>query len=134
LGDTCHDTRTSIPYFDNQLHAELKILVAPAGEVTSVSASEKDEPKIRRQMLIPISWLRNVMSQKSQPKFRLSKRLESGDFLAMSVWPGKSNPEDEVINVQIRRFQQDWKTIARLAVYRTKSGTYSELPEAAKAS
>jgi hypothetical protein len=74
------------------------------------------------------------MSQKSQPKFRLSKRLESGDFLALSVWPGKSNPEDEVINVQIRRFQEDWKTVARLAVYRTKAGVYSELPETVKTS
>jgi len=73
------------------------------------------------------------VSAKAQPKFRVSKGLSDGEFLSLSVWPGKSNPEDEVINVQLRKNDGDWKTIAKIAVYRTKSGNYSELPETAKA-
>ncbi len=67
--------------------------------------------------------------QSRQPRFRSSKRLDNGDYLQLAVWPGKSNPEDEVITVQIRRMQGDWKTVARIAAYRTKEGVYSELPE-----
>jgi hypothetical protein len=70
-----------------------------------------------------------MMSQKSQPKHRFMKKLDSGDYLLLAVWPGKSNPEDEVISVQVRRMEGDWKTVGRLAVYRTKDGTYSQLPE-----
>ncbi len=69
------------------------------------------------------------MSQKSQPKFRSMKKLDSGDYLSLAVWPGKSNPEDEVISVQVRRMEGDWKTVGRLAVYRTKDGAYSQLPD-----
>jgi hypothetical protein len=69
------------------------------------------------------------MSQKSQPRFRVMRRLESGDYLALAVWPGKANPEDEVIRVQLRRQEGEWKNVGRLAVYRTKDGGYSELPE-----
>ena len=74
------------------------------------------------------------MSQRSQPKFRVSKRVDNGDFLTLAVWPGKSNPEDEVISVQLRKYQGEWKTAARIAIYRSKNGIYSELPESAKAS
>lgn len=72
-----------------------------------------------------------MLSQKSQPKFRSIKKLDSGDYLSLAVWPGKSNPEDEVISVQVRRMMTDgdWKTVGRLAVYRTKDGAYSQLPE-----
>ncbi len=69
------------------------------------------------------------MSERSRPKFRVSKRMDNGEFLSLAVWPGRSNPEDEVVNVQVRKFEGEWKTAAKLAVYRTKSGTYSELPE-----
>ncbi len=72
------------------------------------------------------------MSERSQPKFRVSKKMDNGEFLTLAVWPGKSNPDDEVINVQLRKFEGEWKTAARLAVYRTKSGSYSELPESPK--
>jgi len=43
------------------------------------------------------------VSAKAQPTFRVSKGLVDGEFLSQSVWPGKSNPEDEVINVQLRK-------------------------------
>lgn len=69
------------------------------------------------------------MSEKSRPKYSFSKKLEGGEFLNVAVWPGKSNPEDEVVSVQLRKFEGSWKTIARLALYRTKDGAYSELPE-----
>ncbi len=69
------------------------------------------------------------MSQKSQPKFRFMNKLDSGDYLSLAVWPGKSNPEDEVISVQVRRMEGEWKTVGRLAIYRTKEGSYSQLPE-----
>ena len=69
------------------------------------------------------------MSQKPQPKFRFMKKLDSGDYLSLAVWPGKSIPEDEVISVQVRRMEGEWKTVGRLAIYRTKEGTYSQLPE-----
>lgn len=74
------------------------------------------------------------MSEKSRPKYSFSRRLESGEFLNVAVWPGRSNPEDEVVSVQLRKFDGSWKTIARLALYRAKDGTYSELPERARGS
>jgi hypothetical protein len=65
------------------------------------------------------------MSQRPQPKYRFSKKLDSGDYLMLAVWSGKSKPEDEVLNIQIRRNDGEWKTVGRLAVYRTTDGTYS---------
>ena len=47
----------------------------------------------------------------------------------MAVWPGKSDPEAEVVSVQLRRYDGDWKTLGRVALYRAKDGVYSELPE-----
>lgn len=73
-----------------------------------------------------------TMSEKSRPRYSFSRRLEGGEFLNVAVWPGKSNPEDEVVTVQLRKFDGNWKTLARLALYRTKDGTYSELPEKAR--
>lgn len=70
------------------------------------------------------------MSQKVQPKYRFSKKLEDGDYLTLAVWPGRSKPEDEVLSIQIRRNEEgDWKTIGRLAIYRLTDGTYSQLPD-----
>jgi len=63
-------------------------------------------------------------------KARFSRRTQEGDYLNVTVWPGKSNPNAEVIVTQIRRQTEDqWVTIGRLAVYRTPEGGYSELPE-----
>ncbi len=69
------------------------------------------------------------MSEKSRPKFSFSKKLGGGEFLNVAVWPGRSNPEDEVVSVQLRKFDGSWKTVSRLALYRTKDGAYTELPE-----
>ena len=69
------------------------------------------------------------MSEKSRPKFSFSKKLGGGEFLNVAVGPGRSNPEEEVVSVQLRKFDGDWKTLGRIALYRAKDGTYSELPE-----
>jgi len=69
------------------------------------------------------------MSEKTRPKFSFSKKLGGGEFLNVAVWPGRSNPEDEVVSVQLRMFDGNWKTLGRLALYRTREGVYSELPE-----
>ncbi|HYC11647.1 MAG TPA: hypothetical protein VEC02_03195 [Nitrososphaerales archaeon] len=69
------------------------------------------------------------MSEKSRPRYSFSRKLGEGEFLNFAVWSGKSNPEDEVVSVQLRKFDGGWKTLARLGLYRTKAGVYSELPE-----
>ena len=67
---------------------------------------------------------------KSYPKFNFRNRLTEGDYLTLSVWPGKKDPTAEVITIQIRRLVGDnWITAGRLAVYRTSDGIYSQLPE-----
>ena len=71
------------------------------------------------------------MNEKNRPKFSLSKKLGGGEFLNVAVWPGRSNPQDEVVSVQLRKFDGDWKALGRLALYRTREGAYSELPEKA---
>jgi hypothetical protein len=48
----------------------------------------------------------------------------------MAVWPGKKDPNAEVLTVQIRHSTgSSWETVGRLAVYRTSEGGYSQLPE-----
>ena len=72
----------------------------------------------------------NLVSVRSQPKASIRTRLPNGDFLTLSVWPGKSDPTAEVITVQIRHLSGDqWETVGRLAAYRTADGSYSQLPE-----
>ncbi|MEM3608323.1 MAG: hypothetical protein QW238_05620 [Candidatus Bathyarchaeia archaeon] len=64
------------------------------------------------------------------PKARFSSRLPNGDYLTLAVWPGKRDPTAEVLTIQIRRLEADsWRTIGRLAVYRSSDGNYSQLPE-----
>jgi len=67
----------------------------------------------------------------NQPKARFSTRLPSGEFLNLSVWQGKSDPKSEIIRVEVRGLskQQDWQTVARIAVFRTSDGRYSQLPD-----
>jgi len=63
-------------------------------------------------------------------KARFSTRLPNGDFLGITVWPGKSDPNAEVLTVQVRhQTGQDWETVGKLAVYRTSDGKFSLLPE-----
>lgn len=69
------------------------------------------------------------MSERSHPKYSFSKRVGEGEFLNVAVWPGKSNPKDEVVSIQLRRLNGDWTTLGRIALYRSVEGIYSELPE-----
>jgi hypothetical protein len=70
------------------------------------------------------------MSTPSHPKVSFRNKLDNGDFLTLTVWAGKSDPNAEVIIVQIRRQNGDvWETVGRLAAYRTADGNYSQLPE-----
>ncbi len=38
------------------------------------------------------------MSEKQTPKARFSTKLPSGDFLGVTIWQGKSDPNAEVVN------------------------------------
>ena len=65
-------------------------------------------------------------------KARFSTKLPNGDFLGITVWPGKSDPNAEVLTIQVRRQTGEvWETVGRLAIYRTPDGRYSLLPERA---
>jgi hypothetical protein len=67
-----------------------------------------------------------MMAEKQTPKARFSTKLPNGDFLGITIWPGKSEPAAEVVTVQIRHPTGDsWETTARIALYRK----YSLLPE-----
>ena len=71
-----------------------------------------------------------VIDVSSQVIGRFSKRLNEQDFLNVTVWPGKSDPNADVIVVEIRHREGDeWETVGRLAVYRSSDGRYVELPE-----
>ena len=66
----------------------------------------------------------------SQPKARFHKRINEKDYLGLTVWHGKADPSAEVITLQLRRNDgENWETVARLAVYRSPDGKYTELPE-----
>jgi hypothetical protein len=71
-----------------------------------------------------------MMAEKQTPKARFSTKLPNGDFLGITIWPGKTEPSAEVVTVQIRHPTGDnWETTARIALYRTQDGKYSLLPE-----
>ncbi len=71
-----------------------------------------------------------MMAEKQTPKARFSTKLPNGDFLGITIWPGKTDPNAEVVTVQIRRQTgEGWETVARMALYRTPDGRYSLLPE-----
>jgi len=75
-------------------------------------------------------WILKLESSKSRPKARFSTRLPNGDYLQVAVWPGKSDPTAEVLNVQVRHFSEGgWVTTSRLALYRAKDGSYTQLPD-----
>lgn len=69
-------------------------------------------------------------SGKSRPKARFSTKLPNGDYLQVAVWAGKSDPLAEVLSVQLRHISGDeWSTVGKLALYRGKDGSYTQLPE-----
>lgn len=66
----------------------------------------------------------------SQPKARFNKRINEQDYLGVTIWPTKADPTAEVIAIQIsRNVGEKWETVARLAVYRSSDGKFTELPE-----
>jgi hypothetical protein len=68
--------------------------------------------------------------EKQKYKARYSTKMPNGDFLSLTVWPGKTDPSAEVVTVQVRRQSAEgWETVGRLAVYRTSDGRYALLPE-----
>ena len=66
-----------------------------------------------------------------EPKGRFFSRLPNGDFLNLTIWPGKKEPDAEVIVAEIRHYRSDsnWETVSRLALYRTATGKFNQLPE-----
>jgi hypothetical protein len=70
------------------------------------------------------------MEKRNYPKARFSTRMPTGEFLNLSIWQGKSDPKSEVIRVEIRKLEKDtWQSVARIAVYRSSDGNYSQLPD-----
>jgi len=73
------------------------------------------------------------MEKRNYPKARFSTRLPTGEFLNLSIWQGKSDPNAEVLRVELRKLDKDsWQSVARIAVYRTPDGKYSQLPDKAR--
>ena len=70
---------------------------------------------------------------RSVPKARFHRRVEGGDYLNVTVWSGKKEPEAEVIHAEIRILTDDnWETVGRLVIYRTPEGEFRELPDRRK--
>jgi len=65
-----------------------------------------------------------------RPKASFSAKLPNDDYLNVSVWPGKTDPAADQLTIQVRHLSgEQWETIARIALYRTKEGEYRQLPE-----
>ena len=70
-----------------------------------------------------------------RPKYSFRIPLPDGSNLSLAVFATRNDPAAEVISVQITRLIDDnWVTDARLAVYRSPEGSYSQLPEREKPS
>jgi hypothetical protein len=68
-----------------------------------------------------------------RPKQSFRITLSDGSNLSLAVFATRNNPEAEVLSVQITRLVDDqWVTEARLAVYRSPEGIYSQLPDRQK--
>ena len=71
-----------------------------------------------------------MMAERQKYKAKFTSKLPNGDFLGLTVWPGKSDPNAEVLTIQIRhQGSTGWETVHRVAIYRTSDGRYSLLPE-----
>ena len=68
-----------------------------------------------------------------RPKQSFRIPLPDGSNLSLAIFPTKKDLTAEVISVQITRIVDDnWVTDARLAVYRSPEGNYSQLPDREK--
>ncbi|MGC8559035.1 MAG: hypothetical protein ACP5NC_08645 [Nitrososphaeria archaeon] len=64
----------------------------------------------------------------TEPKARFMKKVEENVYLSVSVWSGKTHPEDEIIRFQVRERKGDeWSTKYEMSLYRTSDGHFSEL-------
>jgi hypothetical protein len=65
-----------------------------------------------------------------RPKQSFRIPLPDGSNLSLAVFATRNDPTAEVISVQITRLVDDkWVTAARLAIYRSPEGNYSQLPD-----
>lgn len=65
-----------------------------------------------------------------RPKQSFRIPLPDGSNLSLAVFATRNDPTAEVISVQITRLVDDeWVTDARLAIYRSPEGNYSQLPD-----
>ena len=70
-----------------------------------------------------------------RPKQSFRIPLPDGSNLSLAVFATRNDPSAEVISVQITRLVNDnWVTDAKLAVYRSPEGNYSQLPDREKPS
>ena len=68
-----------------------------------------------------------------RPKQSFRIALSDGSNLSLAIFATRNDPVAEVISVQITRLVNDnWVTDARLAVYRSPEGYYSQLPDREK--
>ena len=66
-----------------------------------------------------------------KPSFRIP--FANGSNLSHAMFATRNDPDAEVISVQITRIVDDnWVTDARLAVYPSPEGNYSQLPDREK--
>ena len=71
-----------------------------------------------------------ILNASSQPKRRFGIYVSEQDYLGLTIWQGKTDPQAEILVVQLRRRDGDnWVTVEQFAVYRTANGIYSKLPE-----
>jgi hypothetical protein len=56
--------------------------------------------------------------------------LPNDDYLNVSVWPGKTDPTADQLTIRVRHLSgEQWETVGRIALYRTKEGEYRQLPD-----
>ena len=71
----------------------------------------------------------------ARPKQSFRIPLPDGSNLSIAIFATKKDPAAEVISVRITRIVDDnWVTDAKLAVYRSPEGNYSQLPNREKPS
>lgn len=69
-------------------------------------------------------------SKREKTRFNIPLEGSGQEYLSFVVWSAKNDPNAEVIAVDVRQLEGDnWKTVGRLAVYRTADGQYKKLPE-----
>ena len=64
-----------------------------------------------------------MMVERQKYKAKFTSKLPNGDFLGLTVWPGKSDPNAEVLTIQIRHQEAlagkpftEWQSIGPLMV------------------